>query len=42
MDRAKNDALSLEISLDYDTCIKQLNNFNGDEFEIKEGYLMMY
>lgn len=34
-DRAKVEALELDIPLDFDTCLKQLNYFDEEDIEIK-------
>lgn len=41
-DRAKMEAGDLDIPLDFDTCMKQLNYFDDDDFEIREGFQMVY
>lgn len=43
LDRAKQEAQTeLDIPLDHDTCMKQLNYFDADDFEIREGFQMVY
>lgn len=42
LSRAKQEALKLEITLDFDSCLKQLEHFGPEDAETKEGFKMVY